>query len=89
MQSHQIPLLGKEFRVRSEDEPEHLAEVARYVNAQFETMGASAAQTSNQSALLLASLNMASELFKERARTASLSEKLRARSKALLTRLGA
>ncbi len=88
MQSHQVMLLGREFRIRSEEDADHIDAVASYVNSKIGEMSAAKRHVPTQTVLLLATLNMADELFKERQRLEAITERLRTQSRALLERLG-
>jgi cell division protein ZapA len=87
MSSHLISLFGREFRIRSEDTPDHVASVATFVNRRIEEVAEAQPKMPVQQVLLLASLNMADLLFKERANLAALKEKIRSQSRELLARL--
>lgn len=87
MHSHQIELMGRAFRIRSEDGPQHVAAVASYVNQHIAAVVDGQPQVAVQNALLLASLNMADELFKLRERHDALRDRIRSQSRVLLERL--
>ena len=88
MHSHQVTLLGREFRIKSEEGPEHIDAVANYVNSKIGEMSAAKRHVPTQTVLLLATLNMADELFKGRQRLQAITERLRKQSRALLEQLG-
>ncbi len=56
-----IKILGKEYRVRSDSDAEHLQEVASYLDDVLQQIRKSTSDT--QDAAVLAALNMASELL--------------------------
>lgn len=87
MQSHNVNLMGRDFKVRSEDTVEHVEAVATYVNDVISGLSEGRRHTPVQQVLLLASMTMADELLKERARLEAIREKIRAQSRALLARL--
>jgi len=87
-QSHQVSLMGREFRVKSDDDGTHLQQAASYVNELVAELQGSRRHVPRENLLLLASLSMADELMRERARTEAIKEKIRAQSRALLSRLG-
>ena len=89
MASHRIELMGREFRIRSEDEPQHVARAADYVNDQVAEISQAAAQVPPQGVALLAALSIADELLKLRAEHEALRDRLRTRSQALLERMSA
>ena len=59
-----IKLLGKEYKLRTDADPEHLQQVAAYVDRILLEVRRSASDT--QDAAILAALNIASELFRAR-----------------------
>jgi cell division protein ZapA (FtsZ GTPase activity inhibitor) len=63
-QSNTIKILGKEYRVRTDRDPEHLQEVARYLEDTLQQICKTTPDT--QDAAVLAALNMASELLQMR-----------------------
>jgi cell division protein ZapA (FtsZ GTPase activity inhibitor) len=71
-----IKLLGKEYRIRSEMDPEHLQRVAEYVDRVLREVRASTPDT--QDAAILTALNIASELMSTRGLTAVPSERIQA-----------
>lgn len=87
-QSHQVSLLGREFRIKSDDDGAHLQQAASYVNDTIAEIQGDKRHVPVQNVLLLASLTMADELMRERARLDAIKEKIRDQSKALLSRLG-
>ncbi|MGM0576813.1 MAG: cell division protein ZapA [Myxococcota bacterium] len=84
---HTITLMGREFRIRSEADREHLEEVARYVEETIDTVARGQRHLAVQNILLLAALNLADELFSSRADHEALQDRIRASSHALLERL--
>jgi len=87
--AHDIILMGREFRIRSEDDPERLQALADYVNAKIEALSDGKPNVASQHVLLMATLNLADELFKVRAEHERLTERIRASSRTLLSRIGA
>ena len=88
MELHEVELMGRAFRIRSEDPRTHIEAVADYVNTQIDSVSGGNQKVAAQSAILLASLNMADELFKLRAEHQALKARIRSQSRALLARLG-
>jgi len=86
--AHEVTLMGREFRIRAEDDPEHLQALADYVNAKIQELGGGGSSVPSQQVLLMASLNLADELFKIRAEHTRLTERIRATSRTLLDRIG-
>ena len=88
MQVHEIQLLGRSFKIRSEQDPEYLSEVAEYIDEKLEWITKGKQSMAAQNALLLTVLNVADELFQARAEHNSLKESIRAQSRNLLSRMG-
>lgn len=86
--AHEITLMGREFRIRTEDDPEHVQALAEYVNSKIEALTGGMGNVASQQVLLMASLNLADELFKIRAEHERLTERIRATSRTLLRRIG-
>ncbi len=63
-QLHTIKIMGNEYRVRSDSNPEHLEKVASYVDGVLRGISRSTSDT--QDAAVLAALNLASELLQLR-----------------------
>lgn len=84
--SHGVTILGQKLQIRSDDGADHVQAVCDYVN---EKMGdlRGAASLPTQNLALLTALNIADELFKERARYDGLKEKIRSKSESLLSML--
>ena len=88
MQVHEIQLLGRSFKIRSEQDPEYLSEVAEYIDEKLEGITKGKQGMAAQNALLLTVLNVADELFQSRAEHNSLKESIRVQSQNLLSRMG-
>ena len=72
-----VKILGKEYRIKTDADPEHIEQVAAYVDQVMQDVQRNTPDTQN--AAVLAALNIASELM--RARSASLTidgERIRA-----------
>lgn len=87
--AHEITLMGRELRIRSDDDVAHVRAVAEYVNAKLEALSEGRANVASQHVLLMTALNLADELFKVRAEHDRLTERIRSSSRTLLDRLGA
>ena len=71
-----VKILGREYRVRSDDEPKHLEEVASYVDRVLrEVQGRFDSDT--QATAILAALNIASDLVRMRQMVAFDPERIR------------
>ncbi|MFQ5514549.1 MAG: cell division protein ZapA [Myxococcota bacterium] len=73
-----IKLLGKEYRLKTDTDPQHLQEVAAYLDHRL--LEARRSVPDSQDAVILAALNLASELLQVR----SLPDAARARIQALI-----
>lgn len=65
MRSATVKILGAEYRIRSDAGPEHLQEVAEYVDRVMREVQRQAPDT--QAAAILAALNIASDFLRTRA----------------------
>lgn len=83
----QIQIMGREFKIRSDSDPEYLSEVAAYVDSKIEDISTGQRHVAVQNVVLLAALNMADELFRIREAHEALRENIRAQSRELLTRM--
>ena len=88
MQVHEIKLMGRCLKIRSDQDPEYLSEVAEYVDEKIEGISGGTQNMAAQNALLLTVLNVTDELFQARAEHHSLKESIRAQSRNLLSRMG-
>ena len=64
VQLNTIKIMGHEYRIRSDSNPEHLQEVANYVDGVLRELARST--PNSQDAAVLAALNLASELLQLR-----------------------
>jgi cell division protein ZapA (FtsZ GTPase activity inhibitor) len=87
MESHQITLQGRSFRVHSEAPKAHLESVARFVDARIDSLGDGQSQAPSQGTILMAALSIGDELFRLRREHDALREQIRAQSRALLERI--
>ena len=87
MQVHEISLMGRSFKIRSDQDTDYLTEVAEYVDAKLDGLTGGKQNMAAQNALLLTVLNVADELFQARAEHNSLKESIRAQSRNLLGRM--
>ncbi len=83
-----IEVMGRQFKIKSDDGAEHVRQVAQVVDEKINEANPGPGHPTQQT-LLMASLNLADELVKLRAKHAALADRLRASSKALLSQLGA
>ncbi len=60
----QVEIMGENYTLRSEDDPEYVAEIARYVDAKFREVKNTSPNSSYLRTVVLAALNIADELHK-------------------------
>ncbi|MFT7579661.1 MAG: cell division protein ZapA [Myxococcota bacterium] len=85
--AHDITLMGREFRIRSDDAPEHVEAVAEYVNGKLHTLMENHRGAAPQHIVLMVAMGLADELFKVRAEHEALANKIRSTSRKLLERM--
>ena len=85
---HEITVMGREFRIRSESGREHLEAVARFVDERIQQVSTGQRHVAVQNLLLLTAMNLADELFRMREREDRLRDSIRQSSQALLARMG-
>jgi cell division protein ZapA len=74
-----VEIRGKEFRIRSDDDPEALQQIARYVDATMETVARRTGAIDSLEVAILTALNLARELVQARDERARLpDDRLRA-----------
>jgi len=78
-----VKIFNQELRIRTDESPEYVREVARYVDAKIYEVVNSASATSPTKAVMLAALNITDELFREREKLRQLSEKVQQQSELL------
>ncbi len=71
-----VKIFNQELRIRTDEAPEYVREVARYLDAKIFEVVNSASATSPTKAVILAALNITDELFREREKFKELSEKV-------------
>ena len=72
-----VKILGREYRIRSDADPEHIERVAAYVDQVMHDVQRNTPDTQN--AAVLAALNIASELMRARAANLTIDgERIRA-----------
>lgn len=82
-----VHIAGQRYVVRSDAEESHVQTLARHVHERIEEVQATSRPASIQSLAILAALNIAGELFRERQRRQSLKNKVRETSRAVLALL--
>lgn len=66
-----VTILGQEYTVRGGDDPEYVHAIARYVDDRMREVAQGSHQVSSAKIAILAALNIAEELFRERRRSGS------------------
>ena len=61
-----VEIFGQEYRIRGDADPDHMAEIARYVDEKMKEIAQGAPVGSLAKIGILAALNIADELFSER-----------------------
>lgn len=84
-----LTLFGQRLSVRSDAEESQVREVVDFVNRRLETIRDGTKRVQTDQIALLAALNLAEELFEERARGERLRKKVRERSRRLLASIDA
>lgn len=65
--STKVEIYGQEYKIKSGDiDPQHVAQIARYVDAKMKEVAKGAPPGSLSRIAILGALNIAEELFKER-----------------------
>lgn len=82
-----ISMMGRELRLRSDEPAEHLQALARYVDGKVQQVSGKKPDGADPHLLMVASLQLADEVFKLRAQQAELAAKLRSTSRSLLGRI--
>lgn len=82
-----IQVMGRELRIRSDEPAEHLQALGRYVDDKVFAICGRRPDGADPNALIIASLQLADEIFKLRKQQAELAAKLRSSSRSLLGRI--
>ncbi|MCX5799859.1 MAG: cell division protein ZapA [Candidatus Eisenbacteria bacterium] len=82
-----VQIFGGEYKIRGEANPEYIAEVARYVDSKMREINEKLSVTSLGKVAILASLNLADELFKERKERDTTLSQIRDKAASLASKL--
>ena len=82
-----VHIAGQRYVLRSDADEAYVQSLAGYVNERINEVQRSARPVPSQSLAVLAALNIADDLFRERQRRVALKEKIRDKSKKLLAYL--
>jgi len=85
--SIEIKIMGQMYTVKTDGNEEHLQEVARYVNEKMEEILRNTKSVSTLNVAILAALNIADDLLKEKERRKSLIREVEAKSKDLVEKI--
>ncbi|MCD6418058.1 cell division protein ZapA [bacterium] len=75
-----VKIFNQELRIRTDEPPEYVREVARYLDSKIFEVVNSASATSPTKAVILAALNITDELFREREKYRELFEKVKSQT---------
>ncbi len=82
-----VQIFGGEYKIRGEADPEYILEVARYVDSKMREINEKLSVASLGKVAILASLNLADELFKERREREETFSQIRERAAGLALKL--
>ena len=74
--SDTVEIYGQEYKIRGDTDPEHMAEIAQYVDGKMKDVAKGAPVGSLAKIGILAALNIADELFKERSEKLKMQERI-------------
>lgn len=83
----EVELAGRRFRVRSDDDDRYIRELTEFVNTKLVDLRKSSNLIEGEQVALLALLDVADALFRERARSKDLVSSVRSRSERVLALL--
>jgi|GEM_PF-2236666 cell division protein ZapA (FtsZ GTPase activity inhibitor) len=84
---HNLNILGRELTIRTEDSPEDVKAIEALLTESIDAIGGGVEGKPMYNTLLLAALNLAGEVLRERKRRDELKEKIRSRTEALLNKI--
>jgi len=82
-----VKIYGKEYSIKSTEEPEYVEEIARYVDSKMMEVDRSGNPSNPVQVAVLAAMNITDELFAERNRESKTESNLDERSKDLAERI--
>ncbi len=82
-----VEIFGQSYAIRAGAEPGYVEQLAAYVDGKMKEIGRSGAAVDSLRVAVLAALNVADELFQERAQARSGGEGAQARARALAEQL--
>jgi len=82
-----VSIYGQEYTIRGGDDAEYVRRIAAYVDERMREVSSSTSQITSLRVAILASLNIADELFQEKDGRRRTHDELRARAERLLANL--
>ncbi|RKZ33325.1 cell division protein ZapA [bacterium] len=82
-----VKIFNQELKIRTTEPPDYVREVARYVDAKIYEIVDSSGGISTSKTIILAALNIADELFKEREKLDEIMRELQQHSEVIAERL--
>jgi cell division protein ZapA len=82
-----VQIFGGEYKIRGQADPDYITEVARYVDSKMREINEKLAVASLGKVAILASLNLADELFKERREKEFALSQVRERAAGIVSKL--
>jgi cell division protein ZapA len=82
-----VKILDEEYRIQGDSDPEEVRELAAYVDATLRRLMEASPLSDPRRLAVIASMNIAQELFRERARRQELLEQVRQRVERLSRRI--
>ena len=83
----EIEVFGQNYTVKTDEEEDHVREIAKYVNEKIEEILKKTRSVSTWNVAILAALNIADELLKERENRRTLLREIEVRSKDLIEKI--
>ncbi len=82
-----VQIFGGEYKIRGQADPDYIAEVARYVDNKMREINEKLSVATLGKVAILASLNLADELFKERRERELALSQVRERAAGIVSKL--
>ena len=83
----EVTIGNAQYTVKTDADETHIQAIARYVNAKIEEVQSKTRSVSTINVVILAALNTADELFRERDKTQRLMEEIEDRSRDLIAKI--
>ncbi|MBN1503751.1 MAG: cell division protein ZapA [Candidatus Eisenbacteria bacterium] len=82
-----VQIFGGEYKIKGQADPDYIAEVARYVDSKMREINEKLSVATLGKVAILASLNLADELFKERRERELTLSQVRERAAGIVSKL--